>query len=128
MSEEKKRLFLDQRYKFTAEELAKLSEQLVQLEMRMAELMQTRADTVADFTRDLKALKSEINTIVRKLYDRSEMRQVEVMWAFDEPERGMKSYLNVETNRIIEGTAEPMSFEERQQGFAFNEPEEGEQA
>ncbi len=103
----------------TPEEMRSLADELNRKIREGAQLKDARATAMANFAAQMKAIVEEIGTLSDRYTAGVDEERVEVITLLDEPERGMKSILRVDTNKIIR--TEAMTAQDRQGILGFQD-------
>ena len=111
-------------YRFTEPEITDLGRSLARAAKILIDLRDAKSTANARYTADIKEAQEEVLELTDKVNLGSELRQVEVMVVMETPRPGMKRLIRIDTNTILRD--EPMTKEEMQTSFGFNEGDERE--
>lgn len=109
-------------YHFKPEELRELGAELARANQAVYDLRAEKVATVTSVGALIKAAEKLAAELTMKLNQKFEFRDVEVVFDMDRPKPGLKTMIRTDTN--VEVRIMPMSLEEQQGTFRFEEGKE----
>jgi len=110
-------------YRFTADELRDIAEQLARKNTEAAELEERKKQVTSDFAAQVQAAKAEISRLARMYGNKCEYRNIECAKHFDDPQPGRVTIVRAETDEVVR--VRQMTTDELQERLPFGplEPE-----
>lgn len=100
--EEVETFYHDIKFELTDKELLKYGTELSLLQTKLKQIEKEKKDAMEVFKTSTDNCKSSIDTLSKKIMDKSEKRPVKVYWRYHHPEMSKQSMFNYETKELIE--------------------------
>jgi hypothetical protein len=121
-----RRLYESVKYTFSNDEIRELGEALAREAQTVFDLRERKSNVGAELAAQIKQAEGRVGALTDRINNGYELREVECMVMMETPRPGMKRIIRVDTNEPLRD--EPMTAQEMQGSFGFQEPDGGSQS